>query len=188
MTVTHKARGKRTINTPSTEKEKNKWQNLLKEAVEHVINDQGEIKRPQLDTWAVIDEWGFTPEEFRLLYTIARHERWKTLPGGQTKARLNGCYAAAERLRQLTGISRNKIFEILSLFQEANILKKEQARGRTPERRGKASGATLAGWTYEYTILPINKWAKPWELADLRENHLQKKKKTQQEKKTKQAS
>lgn len=172
-----RAKGRRTITVPSTEKEQKDWQKLLDQAVSQVIDDTGNPKRPQIDTWAVVDQWGFTPEEFRLLYSIARHEQWRTLLGGQTKQRLNGCYASSERLRQVTGISRNKIFEILDLFQQANILEKVQARGRTPEKRGKKpTDATLAGWTYEYAIMPINKWLKPWMLATLRAKLLQQKK------------
>lgn len=171
-----KARGKRTIAVPSTDLQKKKWRQSLDKTKSHVVKENGEPKRKQIDTWAVVDDWGFTPEEFRLLYCIARHENWKTLPGGQAQQRQNGCYASAEKLRQITGISRNKIFEILSLFQAANILKREQARGRAGAIKGKG---TLAGWTYEYTIMPIDKWAPPWEMAELREKLLQQKKSKQ---------
>ncbi|MDJ0636806.1 MAG: hypothetical protein QNJ34_26740 [Xenococcaceae cyanobacterium MO_188.B29] len=68
------------------------------------------------------------------------------------------------------------LFEILKLFQQANILTKLEARGRTPEKRGKKNGATLAGLTYEYIINPVNEWLTPWELAEERESLKQQKK------------
>ena len=161
-------RGKRTIFVAQSEKERKKWEKHRQNIVKNIFDDAGKPKRPQMDTWAAIDEWGFTPEEFRLLYCIARHENWKGLRGGKKKL-TNGCYASAEKMNQLTGISRNKIFEILKLFQQAKILDKPKARGRTPEKRGQTSGPTYAGWTYEYVINPVTEWLTPWELAELRE-------------------
>lgn len=163
-------KGQRTFKIPENQKEQEAWEKKRTQAAKFVFNDKGEIHRPQIDTWAVIDEWGFTPEEFRLLYCIARHEKWKNLAGGGgRKVRLNGCYASAAKLSTYTGISRNKIFEILKLFQEAKVLQKQEARSRTAEKRGKSRGSTLAGWTYEYTINPITDWLPPWELAETRE-------------------
>lgn len=172
-------KGQRTIVVAESEKDKKRWIKYRDNIVESVSDKDGELKRPQIDTWAAIDEWGFTPEEFRLLYCIARHEKWQGQYGGR-KTRENGCYASADKINRLTGISRNKIFEILKLFQQANILTKLEARGRTPEKRGKKSGATLAGWTYEYIINPVSEWLTPWELAEERESFKQKKKNKKQ--------
>ena len=167
-------RGKRTIVVAESERDRSKWKKSRKSIAKSVLDNNKKLKRAQLDTWSAIDEWGFTPEEFRLLYCIARHENWKGQRGGRKK-RINGCYASADRMNQLTGISRNKIFEILKLFQEANILKRLKARGRTPEKRGQKSGPTFAGWTYEYVINPVTKWLTPWDLAELREELKQEK-------------
>lgn len=162
-------RGKRTIVIANSDKERKNWTKHRNNIVKSIFNQDGQLKRPQIDTWAAIDEWGFTPEEFRLLYCIARFEQWKGKPGG-TKIRINGCYASADKMNRLTGISRNKIFEILKLFQGAKIITKLNARGRTPEKRGKDSGVTLAGWTFEYGINPVTEWLAPWDLAEMRDN------------------
>lgn len=123
--------------------------------------DGDKVKRQQIDTWAVVDDLGLTPHEFRLFYCIARHEKWKAT--GKTKELVNGCYASAAKLQEITGISRNKIFETLDFLQKANLIQKIGARGK----QGR-TGTSLAGWTNEYAVMPIRDWHTPWEIKELR--------------------
>ena len=146
------------------------------------LMDGDKVKRQQIDTWAVVDDLGLTPHEFRLLYCIARHEKWKT--AGKKKELVNGCYASAAKLQEITGISRNKIFEILDFLQKANLIHKIGARGK----QGR-TGTSLAGWTNEYAVMPIRDWSTPWEITELRavlksERLLKKKSKTKRQKKS----
>ncbi len=146
-------KGKRTIYIPSNTKEKKQWL----QARDKIASNQ------PLKIWDAIDEYGFTPEEFRLLYCIARHETWKSAPP-KKKIRQHGCVISASDINRLTGISRNKIFQILKLFQQAHIVTK-QTMGRKSTDSHKP---TIAGWNYEYLINPIQQWLTPWDFAELR--------------------
>lgn len=158
-----------------TEKHQEQWKKHRSNAQKQLLDEQGNMRRQQIDTWAVVDDLGLTVHEFRLLYCIARHEQWQTLKGGHAKKFINGCYASAETLSKITGISRNKIFEVLEILQEAKIIEKVAGDDGKPKGRGKKgkNKVSLAGWTYEYKILPITQWTTPKELVKVRERVLQ---------------
>ena len=143
------------------------WEKHRSNAAKHLIDDEGNMVRQQIDTWAALDDLGLTPHEFRLLYCIARHEKWGTTQ--RKKKFLNGCYASAKKLQTITGISRNKIFEALELLCTAKIIEKFRTRGN----KGR-TGTSLAGWTNEYRILPITDWSTPWEIKEIRKSLKQK--------------
>jgi len=159
-------------------KHQKQWAKSRENAVKQLIDEEGNMKRQQIDTWAVVDDLGLTVHEFRLLYSIARHERWNTLQGGHKKKFINGCYASAQTLSNITGISRNKVFEVLDILRAANIIEKLAGDDGKPKGRGKKgrNQVSLAGWTYEYRILPISQWANPTELLEVREKVLNRRK------------
>lgn len=144
------------------------WLKSRASAIKHLMEGD-QVKRQQIDTWAVLDDLGLTPYEFRLLYCIARHEKWKTV--GRKKQLDNGCYASAAKLQKITGISRNKIFETLEVLQEIKLIEKVRSRGK----KGR-TGTALAGWTNEYRIMPISQWLEPWEIKVVRKSLKQRRK------------
>lgn len=166
-----------------TDRYQKKWEKARLQAAKYLLDENDQMKRPQIDTWVAVDDLGLTVHEFRLLYCIARHENW----GSRPKKFIKGCYASTETLSKITGISRNKVFEVLLILREAKIIERispengqplseqdeKQKKGRVKQTKGSGKLLKFYGWTYEYRIKAITDWVTPLELIEIRNSVLE---------------